>query len=263
VMPQGTIHEDTTIPSLIRRAWEEYEREAAAAVRVMPGMPVAWFGDLVAYNNSPLRVITVGLNPSRLEFPADSPFSRFRAALTAGEVPRESAYLLALNNYFAERPYIRWFRSFEAVLNGLSASYGFGDRPFPNRALHTDICSPVPTDPTWSRLSGEVRNALAESGAKFWLDLVEHLRPDVVIMSFARRYVSVVSNRPLDAWEVVVTIERKNPFRAFGTGIVSTSGHPSLAIFGQAANTPFGTLSWADRVEVGRGVLRTVERGFR
>jgi hypothetical protein len=43
--------------------------------------PILWFGDSVAYSNSDVRVVTVGLNPSRVEFPEGDRFfaSRTRA----------------------------------------------------------------------------------------------------------------------------------------------------------------------------------------
>ena len=94
---------------------------------------------------STLRVLTVGLNPSLQEFPADRPFSRF--PLDEGTAGRgRDHYLYALSSYFRTDPYRAWFRAFEPLLNGAGASYYEG---FTSTALHTDICSPVATDPTW------------------------------------------------------------------------------------------------------------------
>ena len=93
-----------------------------------------------------MRVLSVGLNPSLYEFPADSPFRRF--PLAEGVTLREpEPYLDALSAYFRTDPYCSWFSAFELMLNGLGASFYEGK---PSTALHTDICSPVATDPTWS-----------------------------------------------------------------------------------------------------------------
>ena len=54
-------------------AAENAHASAPAAIRVSPSMPVLYFGDLEKYRQSPLRVVTAALNPSRVEFPSASP----------------------------------------------------------------------------------------------------------------------------------------------------------------------------------------------
>ena len=66
----------------IQDAWQAFEC-APAPPRVHPSIPILFFGDLKAYCESDLRVVTVGLNPSRWEFPKfpdTSPFCRFPLA---------------------------------------------------------------------------------------------------------------------------------------------------------------------------------------
>jgi hypothetical protein len=57
--------------------------------------------------------MTVGLNPSRLEFPATARFSRFPAAHDVYpevlESHRHDEYLAALSDYFRTDPYRGWF----------------------------------------------------------------------------------------------------------------------------------------------------------
>jgi hypothetical protein len=66
---------------------------------------------------------------------------------------QRTANVGALDSYFRSAPYRRWFdQGFERVLNGLSATYYAG---FPNAALHTDLLSPLATDPTWGGLARE------------------------------------------------------------------------------------------------------------
>lgn len=40
-------------------------------------MPILWFGNLPAYSESKLKVVTVGINPSNQEFPEDPKDFRF------------------------------------------------------------------------------------------------------------------------------------------------------------------------------------------
>ena len=47
----------------------------------------------------------------------------------------------------------------------MQTSYYLGEA---STALHTDICSPVATDPTWSRLSESDRTTLEADGGPLW-----------------------------------------------------------------------------------------------
>lgn len=146
------------ISDLALQAWR-LQRKAQAAeprVRVTPNSaPILYFGDLDAYHASKLRVITVGVNPSDEEFPVHSPWSRFPVAEIAAVEDAEPLlpdYLHALNNYFRLDPYGLWFSSYEPALNGMGASY-YDDGAATATAIHTDVCTPVPTSPTWRRLN--------------------------------------------------------------------------------------------------------------
>lgn len=131
---------------LAAASWELY-RDAVdhgTAVPVRPSIPILFFGDEEKYISSPLKVITVGLNPSRLEFPGVDPFLRFPAARQIDpQQPALDAHLEALRAYFRVRPYSAWFRpAFEPILNGLAASYYEGTAT--STALHTDISGDRP-----------------------------------------------------------------------------------------------------------------------
>jgi len=119
---------------LIDEAWGLYSSGGRALVR--PSVPILWFGDSVAFSNSRVRVVTVGLNPSRVEFPEEDRFLRFPSARVLSTPPANEAqraiYVSALDSYFRLVPYRPWFdQGFERVLNGLSASYYDG---LPNTA---------------------------------------------------------------------------------------------------------------------------------
>ena len=64
----------------VAMAWQAFDRAADRTCRVTPAVPILFFGDLDAFRASPLRVVTVGLNPSLHEFPTDEPFRRFPIA---------------------------------------------------------------------------------------------------------------------------------------------------------------------------------------
>jgi hypothetical protein len=135
-------------------------------VKVKSFIPILFFGDSSKYFSSKLKVITLGLNPSKKEFPDDE-FLRFSSARKIYPRILEGAcydeYLSALNGYFGptSHPYKGWFNSYEHVLSGLDCSY-YGT--VSNTALHTDLCSPLATDPTWSNLEREKQNELMQRG---------------------------------------------------------------------------------------------------
>ncbi|RLG52760.1 MAG: hypothetical protein DRO00_05145 [Thermoproteota archaeon] len=118
-------------------------------------------------------------------------------------------YLAALNNYFRNQPYRKWFNSYEAVLNGLNCSY-YGDRA--NTSLHTDLCSPLSTDPTWSKLAKEQKEKLELDGIKLWHDLVEFLLPDVIIISVAQKYLESIQFPRLELWKCIHEVHQKRPY---------------------------------------------------
>lgn len=247
----------------VETAWRAFDRAADLRSRVTPAVPILFFGDLPAYRSSRLRVLTVGLNPSLREFPADAPFRRFpRAAGTTGNEP--ARYLETLSAYFCTDPYRGWFSAWEPLLNGAASSYYEGQ---PSTALHTDICSPVATNPTWSRLAASARATLEADGGPLWHRLLAALRPHVVALSVARRHLSRIEFEALtDDWEVIHRFERtsggaprKSPYEV-STRWYEVGGRRSLFVFGAAAQTPFGLLHKTQRREAGEIVLEAYRR---
>ena len=239
---------------LAAASWEVYRDaiEFGIGALVRPSIPILFFGDDERYASTARKVITVGLNPSRLEFPNVDPFLRFPAARQIDpQRPALDQHLAALRAYFRERPYNAWFRpAFEPILNGLAASYYQGAA---NTALHTDICSPLATDPTWSRL-GSVGAQLTAAGVELWHRLVEQLAPDVILISVARRHLGMIRFPKLGVWETIHLIERKNPFMVQALRVEVVPQKPTLLVFGRAANLPFGTVSAADKRTIGEAI---------
>ena len=230
---------------------------------VKPAVPILFFGDLDAYRASPLHVLTVGLNPSRHEFPADQPFLRF--PLAEGSLGGEpSRYFDAMSAYFRTDPYGGWFSAFEPLLNGMTASYYHGGA---STALHTDICSPVATNPTWNNLDKADRAALKSAGRPLWHMLLEELRPQIVALSVAKAHLERIKFTPLTNWEVIHAFKRKangdlrsQPYeirrRWYDVG-----GERTLFIFGRAANKPFGLLDNNRKRRAGALVLKAYQDG--
>lgn len=123
-----------------------------------------------------------------------------------------------------------------------------------NVALHTDLCSPLATDPTWSKLTMHERDSLGLTGVRLWLRLVRHLGPDVVLVSVARQHLASLDFSPLGQWGTIHTIERANPFRVEAREVEIVPGKRSLIVFGRAAEKPFGTVSTPAKREIGRRV---------
>ncbi|HTS05574.1 MAG TPA: hypothetical protein VMP68_08330 [Candidatus Eisenbacteria bacterium] len=149
------------LAQLLARSWCEYDRLKDRDYVVRPAIPVLFFGDSNRYLSSPLKVVTVGLNPASAEFPDAHRFNRFpiMSGLPTGPVQREtSRHLAALDSYFRNNPYKQWFASFEPILTGLGCSFYGG---LENMALHTDLCSPIATSPTWARLSPQQQQSLS------------------------------------------------------------------------------------------------------
>lgn len=227
-----------------------------------PSIPILYFGDRTAYDKSERKVITVGLNPSHREFPAEDRFRRFRKAeqLSRKLDHNQNDYRLlldSLNEYFKNEPY-RWFRCFEPILNGLNSSYY--ENEYPNRALHTDICSPLATDITWSKLNDRQRARLSYDGNKMWHSLVEILAPDLILISVARRHLNKIRFKSTK-WRELIRIThdkhgnlRNNPYK-ISTSTYTIDGKKGILVFGKAANTPFGLISNVQKREIGKILL--------
>jgi len=243
------------IDDIIQKSWQTYAQFEDQSFLVKPSIPILFFGDSKQYFSSEVKVITVGKNPSRFEFPEKDRFFRFSKAhgiypgIVEGRYYDE--YLQAINGYFhtpPNHPYEPWFNSFEHVLAGLDGSY-YGNAP--NTALHTDLCSPLATNPTWSNLPSEAQQRLLEQGTCLWHSLVEWLSPDLIIASVARSHLGRISFPQRDAWKVVYTVERTNPYNVELAELNLPDGKITRLAFGKAANTPFGTVAKVDKRKIG------------
>ncbi len=140
---------------------------------VKPSIPIVWFGDIEEYNESPKKVVTVGINPSLSEFEK----KRFNIV----DLECENAVdelVNTLNLYFKDNPY-DWFNNFEKVLSTLDASYY--EKKATNTAIHIDIYSAIATNPIWRYLSdGEKKDIQRTDLFKKLLNLLD---PDIIVFS--------------------------------------------------------------------------------
>ena len=257
------MREQVSLGAAVAGAWRAFGHATASPHRVCPSLPILFFGNHHAYLSSKMRVLTVGLNPSLHEFPVDDPFRRFPLAddVSASEPDR---YLAALSAYFGTDPYRGWFSAYEPLLAGLEASYYEGQL---STVLHTDICSPVATDPTWSRLDHAVQQELEKDGGPLWHDLLQVLQPQIVVVSVARRHLSRIQFRALNGWRVVHVFERtqsgtprKQPV-AVSTRSYEIGDAAALVVFIPAAQKPLGRLGTTQKREAGVITLQAWHRG--
>lgn len=248
---------DSDMDGLVERAFSVRATALrnVSEVVVDPAVPILYFGDLAGYRRSPIRVVTVGLNPSRGEFPAEDPWVRFPGAVLGG-----ARYRAALDRYFQTAPYGSWFGTFEPILEGLGVSFYPGADGV---ALHTDLCSPVATDPTWSGLDLLVQEQLAADGIPLWHDLIRVLAPDVVLVSVARRWLDRIAFSGVGVPREVFRVDRATPYVVEGWRIEVAPGAEPVVVFGKAAQRPFGTISNIDKRRLGATLATLVRDGRR
>lgn len=225
---------------------------------VAPSLPILFFGDSRRYGRSAIRIVTVGLNPSRHEFPARDPWTRFGRDAEGLDA---EGYIDTLDRYFGVNPYRRWFRSFEPILNGMNASY-YGEST--NVALNTDICSPLATDPTWSGLDAKTRSELMRDGVPLWHRLIEALKPDVIVVSVAREHLRLIQWGQIAPWQPLIGFgDRKNGTARRTPYVVqhatfAIADRPATIVSGPAARTPFGFLTDDQKRAIGGAIVQHV-----
>jgi hypothetical protein len=220
---------------------------------VPKSIPILYFGDLEGYRNSELKIVTVGLNPSHVEFAED----RFRVSgLTKCQLEE------SLCQYFKFRPYNRWFdQAFEKrLLQPLGASY-YGQHypgaipswwyPQSNIVLHTDIGTPLATKPTWSKLPNRTKKRLQATGFPLWRDLIHRIAPDLILISVAQEHL-----RLLDIFWHQLRFDGASPDRLDFR--VSKFGGSKI-IWGKANRRPFFYVSSEHRPLIAAAILRELQ----
>lgn len=149
-------------------------------------IPILWFGDLNEYKESPVRILTVGINPSDREFKDNKgninfDFRFYGSTEIDLNNPNYCDYTDILNRYFKDgsqsHPYMRWFNKNEAALNGLGASYFGGNNML--TSIHIDLRAPIATPIKWSDIEDiDAYNR----GISIFKEVVNELQPDIMLM---------------------------------------------------------------------------------
>ncbi|WP_139082203.1 hypothetical protein [Rubellimicrobium roseum] len=247
-----------------------YERNLVhhAEVRDLPhvvtnSLPIPYFGDVEAYDASDLRIVTAALNPSREEFPVGGPARFDLKEGLSGQEGLETQ----LSNYFKHKPYTRWFGNFEHVLNGMGATYGGHMRGRDNRrtALHLDLCSPIATNPTWSKLDAATRESLRGPGRALFELAVQALEPDIIIASVGPKHLTGWRKElaPGPHWEEILGYKVKENGQPFVSPLVvcvtsAAFGTERLIPFanGSASIKPFVNFATSRKRTAGEALLR-------
>ena len=256
------------LEDLSAKVWNIYEQEHGDSHVVQGVMPILFFGDSEMYMRSKCKVVTVALNPSDKEFPFSS-LQRFPKmdrviSTTLGNNP--AAYIGALNDYFEEDPYSTWFGSYEQLLNGMGYTYNRSSlgtlstngRRIADVALHTDFCSPLATCPTWDKLPQLTQSRLMSAGEPLWRQLIDTLAPDIVVASMKSEYVEQMTGKNVSSgWQTICEYSegRSTPYTVRMTKMRTASRHLVHVVFGQAAQTPFGTLNNPLKQDAGKQIF--------
>lgn len=239
---------------IINETFDYFNKHVHQHFVVKPSIPILYFGDIDAYRHSKIKIVTVGKNPSDNEFRRkktdDYSFFRFKKWN-----PQTRNLVETLNNYFYDEPLKAWFSTFEPILNGFGSTYY---NEFPNRAIHTDICSPIATFPTWSNL-GSNQDFLFEEGIMIWKKLIDELQPDYILVSIpSELYVRIINeeNKELISFDETKNGEARPSYKIYSNSYTLSNGKIAKIIFGQAAQKPFGKISKEQKKYIGTICLR-------
>ena len=237
--------------SLLESLLQEYETKKNLSYVVSESLPILFFGDLESFSTQKKKVVTVGLNPSNIEFQSNpsEEYTFFRFPEYNGNI---ETLELTLNNYFKHNPYTKWFKTgYEPLLNGLEGSF-FPDNEF-DKVLHTDICSPLSTNPTWSKLNFYEQESLRRDGFELWKSLICELKPNLIILSTRRSYLQLLCPKYVETIHSIYTTKEGNPRRPFNLDLfeVTINGFRTHLIYGEPKNLPFGSVSNKDKVLMG------------
>jgi hypothetical protein len=241
---------------LIQTTFTYFEKHYKESFVVKPSLPILYFGNLDLYKNSKLKIVTVGKNPSDNEFKIhkEDKFSFCRFPVWNPEINNLKE---TLNDYFERKPLFQWFSCFEPILNALNCSF-FSDRNYENAALHTDICSPLATDPTWGKLTKGQQSILYPGGVNIWRQLINELQPDILLISVQR---AIFSDIISSEGKILLTFNRKKDgelrkkeYKVFSHECISNLGKRMKVVYGRAANKPFDTISNEQKKQIGEAL---------
>ena len=233
---------------LLKESIDYYNELKTLNCVVKNSMPIVFFGDLDNYIKQDYKIITAALNPSDIEF-LNNKNDDYSCKYRFPDYNNTTASLeKSCKNYFKNNPYHKWFgqdnAGFKPLLNGMGYCY------YPNyknlkAVLHTDLCSPIATNPTWSKLTKNQRNRLEINGFDLWKKLIVELKPNLIIVSVKKAYIDSIEPSPLFGFKKVGDpinpIYSKN--NTYKYEIIhykgDINGFNTNLLWGSAQNTPF------------------------
>jgi hypothetical protein len=164
-----------------------------------------------------------------------------------------------LHRYFEESPY-SWFNNYERMLGGFDCSYYDGSAR--NMALHTDLFTPLATDPTWSDLSLGQCQLLARGGTELWHRLVRHLRPHVILISMAIDNLKMIHFPVVSVRRPIYKLRREHRlyYILHQRVRINEDGDEADVIFGPMLRRPFGKLSHVEKEEASEAIAARLAR---
>lgn len=248
--------------NLIQQCWNNFQSIKQQPYVVPNSIPILWFGNMNAYRQSDLRIVTVGLNPSNIEFLPQrgstnySVVHRFpKAANMVGKKtlsPKDIVdYENSMNDYFTNKLngkptwYRTWFSNNEAALHGLDASY-FDSSNYKRIAIHIDLCTPIATN-KWSSLSATDKLLLQNNVGYSFSQLIKKLDPNVIITSMNRDYIrcnfTETNNAPCEEKNALYKFCKKDSKgRTYSYIRAYRLQGGRILIWGNNGNTPFARL---------------------
>tara|TARA_B000000557_G_scaffold16457_1_gene12660 strand:+ start:312 stop:1079 length:768 start_codon:yes stop_codon:yes gene_type:complete len=245
--------------NLLKEVMSEFQSKKELDCVIENSLPVLFFGDLKSYVKNDFKVVTAAINPSDMEFKKERGqrwhstkirFKDFDGSYESLEV--------ACSNYFKRNTYYEWFgknkkdwnKGFKPILNSMGYCY------FPNKenlksVLHTDLCSPLATTEKWNDVSTEDKNQLIETGFPLWKRLINEIKPNLIIMSMAKKHIYRLNPK------FIKSIYVKNDRYAVEFYSINLDGFKTNLIWGSAQDTPFQPFS--NKSEIGELIIKCIK----
>lgn len=262
------------INKLLKKCEEHYETYKYKKYIIEPSIPILFFGDIDEYFSSKIKIVTAATNPSDREFK-----SNLNSDLSFFRFPQQKLNdnnYTALKNYFKEYAYDWFDKSFEPILNGIKSSY-YSNTGFSNRAIHTDICSPLATTKKWSKLNNNEANQLKKVGQEIWKELIGIMQPDILLTSVQKSIkVQMLGVSGTLFWDSKSNAERNNhedlrennepriqPYKVYINDYLLKSGKKTKVIYGRGNQYPFMDLDFSSirkpRVKLGEYIFENLD----
>lgn len=184
---------DSALENIMRQYCNEFNQVIGDKTMlkhiVANSIPIIWFGDLERYQASPVKIVTVGLNPSWHEFlekdktPLKNPRFKYVDLSSPDENNLNELYS-TLNEYFRTNPYRQYFDGYEFALRYLGTSYGVKalDTKTNITAVHIDVYSALATTSLYSSCPKELFHT------QLFSQLFDYLSPDVILSSIGKNH---------------------------------------------------------------------------